>query len=385
MLFGISIGSIVGWLVFLSFVGLIAAWLAKSIVVVKDEENKIIMKYGGKTDHVKRAGVHWIGWDNNEYYHPRPRNWTWILGWPLYSVRKTITIRTLSKDYKDYPLNCNIIDEQNGNKVISITNLVGDETSVQYKINFFFWVLWKNLRTGERENRQPTYEEMLERVTRYYEYVQVTKDEDGNEFDNFSIIEKQVIKDKLEDTMRNRVKLLDLFAALKFRAKENSLAEIVQALCNNEFVPIEIVDIIINKPFKVVDPKIKEMIEERSQAAIKYVGEEKKKALELMQATKEIAIAEEKGKAAIVTAKSEGEARLELAKAAADAQVYSLQQIFSAFGIDNLTDEQEKIRQRLSVKALQAWETMAQNPGAKFVISSNVLSEINGFLSSLKG
>ena len=228
---------------------------------------------------------------------------------------------------------------------------------------------------------------------------------EGGKWDKTKV--KEFLKDMLQGKLRDRVSRGGLLTVI---AKQHDIVrkvkEDMQKECEEQNLPLKIIDITLNNPLVPTDPELLAAIRAKATARMQQDAAVEQKNLKEYNAGRDLAIktkeAEADKAATIVQAsadaekvsiQAEADAKRVETQAKADAKRVEIQAKAEKVRLDILAErwgvnEMPKAEQAaywLSREGLEAYKEMAKNSGSTYVISGNLLGEINAMLKNFSG
>jgi regulator of protease activity HflC (stomatin/prohibitin superfamily) len=308
-------------------------------LTIVDQGYFVFVKWlGGEVSRVLAPGVHWR--------------------WPFWLDQiEQIKMERYTHDIKEVLVTCNVkgLDGLAGKDVGGVAEFKSEKVSLNFELKF------------KLDDNAP-YDMAL--VENYIRYRQTSR---GSEDKLAKLIEE--VTDIIQAQFREKALAMeDYTAVMKFPGNEvkTILAE-TQKLCDERKIPINIVNLKLNNPFKPVDGELAKSLEQIAQESFLQRAAD-------IEYAKKVKIAEREKEIKIITAEGEGAAM----KIKAEKQAESIQIIAKAMGVEKLPDK-DQAGFYLSKNALDVYSAMFANPSAKFVISGNIMAEIQSMLSKFKG
>ena len=342
-------------------------WLFKCIVIVNANQYTLIAKWGAAPTIVLKPGLRFIFW-------------------PIYVVYGVIEVKRIMLNItgqntstdKPFSVTCGI-DPRAFSEAVKgknvphngVAELTPQELSVNFDITFFTLA---EETSGKHTTMRETEIIDAGKIETYYRLLDATAKDLLQKL-------KEEVSDIVLSKLRAAVAGMDILAAIKLDpAIIEAIRLEVEQECNARHLPVNISTLKMNKPLRPVNPVIAEALTQIAQGDLLSSVEKIQLARRLRIAEQEVEIKrkEGEGQAASMEAVAKGQAAS--MEAVAKGQAASMKVLAEAYGLRHLP-EAEHARFWLSKDALAAFQKMAENPGAKFVISGSILAEIDSMLS----
>ncbi|MBI5077220.1 hypothetical protein HZB94_02475 [Candidatus Falkowbacteria bacterium] len=332
MLTWIGIGSIIAIVI----IGIIYS----CVTIVKQGYYVFVTRFGGKIINVL------------------PPGWYWTLPYPI-SHKEEVKIERMTTNIEEVVVTCNVPPLEAATtepaKLGAIAEFKSKQVSLNFVVSFQKDPAKKFIFNDEARKRVEIY-------VRYLTSAEQQKEKLAK------LIEE--VTDIIQAKFREKAMDMNYTDVMRFPQKsvEEIRAE-TQKDCDDKNIPIDIVFLKLNNPFIPADPKLAEALDNITKESF-------------MQRTAQIEfdklkkIAERERDIAVIKANGDAEAM----KTRAKGQAESIRTIAQALGAEKLPDK-EKAAFLLSKEALDTYAKMFANPGAKFVISGNIMDEIKSMLT----
>jgi regulator of protease activity HflC (stomatin/prohibitin superfamily) len=321
--------------IIIGIVSLIGLYLVQCILITKPGHVSLVGILGAKPERLERPGITLVFWPFElqiEMVSTERQTYN------LPPTRVICTIDPISKRKLSLATN-------------GITELIAEEVSLSYQLSF---------GNDPRDSTDPAEKTKAEKkqtdkMNGYFEL-----SEDG-QLAKEKI--EEMLKDMIQGFLRDKSRVLGLVETIA--AQDTLLDQVkknVRLECDNLNIPIKVIDLIMNKPMKPAEERIRVALEDKSVARIERAAAEEKKNLEEYNADRDLAIKRKQ----------------------AEAQKAGLRVLAELWGIDKLP-ETERAAYWLSREALEAYKEMARSPNTKFVLSGSVFGEIQSMLKKVAG
>lgn len=321
---------------------LLALWFVKCIIVTKPGHVSVVGDFGAKPEKILGPG-----WD--------------LVFWPIETIIEAVSTERVNFNIESSKVICTI-DPISRNKLSllknGITELEVKEISVTYQ--FFF--------------DKPTNPDKL---NAYFEL--------ANSGKSAQETIKEMLRDMVQSHLRDEVRddgLLEAIAAQ--HTTINNVRKRVRAECENRGLPVQVIDIVMNEPMRPTEERIRKAMEDITVSRIERAAAEKVKNLEEYKAERDLAIKRKEEEANKAGAIVKASADAEVVRIRAEAKKVELKLIAEAMGVSALPSA-EQASFWLSREALEAYKEMAKNSKSTYVVSGNVLGEIQAMLKNFSG
>lgn len=315
-----------------------AAACYSALTIVKQGYYIFVKRFGGKIKRVLPPGTH-ITWP-----------------WPI-DHKEEIKIERITKNIKEIIVTCNVQQLAAAGATPDDLGAVAEFKSEQVSLNFVV-----SFQRDHNADKFSFDQKMVEVYVRYLTAAEKQEDKLAKLTEEVTDIIQAKFRDKAiemnyTDVMKLPQKLVE------------NIRDETQKECDNKNIPINIIFLKLNNPFKPVDKNLEEALE-------KIAKESFMRRADQIEFDKKKMIAEREKEIKVIGAEADAKA----ITLKAEAQAASIRTIAKALGVDLLPNDQQAAF-LLSKEALDTYAKMFANPGAKFVISGNVMDEIKTMLS----